>query len=73
MTDKLAELQGVLWRIQCVANELSFKDVADLTNLNGNLAMILANSSEALKLSDELYVERMNQNGGGVTDETFKS
>lgn len=72
MSDKNAELQGLLWRIQSEAKELSYQDIGNLDGLYSKLTIILANSSEAIKLSDELYVERVNQNGGGSTDETFK-
>lgn len=61
MTDKLAELQGVLWRVQQASNELSPWDVQDTSDLWGKLVVITSNAATAMSLLEEWEKDRYEQ------------
>ncbi|HIX69979.1 MAG TPA: hypothetical protein IAA27_04590 [Candidatus Enterococcus stercoravium] len=59
MTDKLAELQGVLWRVQQASNELSPWAIQDTNNLWETLLLVSSNVATAISLLEEWEKESM--------------
>lgn len=59
--DKVAELQGVLWRVQQASEELSPWSIQDTSKLWESLFLISSNVATAISLLEEWEKERYEQ------------
>lgn len=61
MKDKVAELQGVLWRVQQASKYLSPWTIQDTSKLWESLFLISSNVATAISLLEEWEKERYEQ------------